>query len=458
MRRLALVGSLCTTLLAALPAAGGTILYATAASLNRVDGFCVGAGGGFVPGANIVPADTKGTEPRRLLVAPGPGGVDGVLYVGERDRVEAFTIGPRGGLKFLGSTTLIKDELPAIKNELPMDVMDMAFNPDGRTLYVAQNGPDRIAAYPLDPKTGLVLAPKTGFTSCIQGRPNAAYRALLVRNSLLYVSEQLTPGRIANFPIDAGGGLGHDPTECSGQRPKVCNAGSRARQVCTTDDTDATTGCPGATCPGCCVALTLPISERRRIERPRSFLILDDRVYVEEVETKRIKAFSLQPDGLFPPPTMVGKRLRWEKPVSRTASVLGYADLLLFRSTLLASQFEKGRIDAYRLKPDGRLPRQPTRHTKEDVRTSPVRMTISRCSGGSNDGLACASAMECPGGTCPSAANVLYVAAGELDRVQAFRLRQSDGLPSPAPFSQTDEQTGSFPNDVALAVLSDECR
>src|SRR6059058_6707299 len=84
--------------------------------------------------------------------------------MGERDRVEAFTIGPRGGLKFLGSTTLIKDELPAIKNELPMDVMDMAFNPDGRTLYVAQNGPDRIAAYPLDPKTGLVLAPKTGFT------------------------------------------------------------------------------------------------------------------------------------------------------------------------------------------------------------------------------------------------------------------------------------------------------
>src|SRR5207249_5365749 len=213
-----------------------------AASVNRVDGFCVGAGGGFVPGAMVRHADTGGTEPRRLLVA------NGVLYVGERDRVEAFTIGRGGGLKFLASTRLIK-------NELAMDVMDMAFSPDGRTLYVAQNGPDRIAAYPLDPKTGLVLAPKTGFTSCIQGRPNAAYRALLVRNSLLYVSEQLTPGRIANFPIDAGGGLGHDPTECSGQRPKVCNAGSRARQVCTTDDTDATTGCPGATCPGCCVAL-----------------------------------------------------------------------------------------------------------------------------------------------------------------------------------------------------------
>ena len=85
MRRLALVGSLCTTLLAALPAAGGTILYATAASLSRVDGFCVGAGGGFVPGASVRHADTGGTEPRRLLVA------NGVLYVGESDRVEVIT-------------------------------------------------------------------------------------------------------------------------------------------------------------------------------------------------------------------------------------------------------------------------------------------------------------------------------------------------------------------------------
>ena len=503
MRRLALVGSLCTTLFAALPAAGGTMLYATAASLGRVDGFCVGAGGGFVPGASVVHADTGGTEPRRLLVA------NGVLYVGERDRVEAFTIGRGGGLKFLASTRLIK-------NELAMDVMDMAFSPDGRTLYVAQNGPDRIAAYPLDAMGAL-----KDFTSCIQGRPKAAYRALLVSNSLLYVSEQLTPGRIANFPIDAGGGLGHDPTECSGQRPKVCNAGSRAGQVCTTDDTtgcpgatcpacctvprvcqggsragqvcttdgtkDPTTGCPGAACPGCCVAATAPLSNRPRIQRPRSFRIIGDRIYVEEVATKRIKAFRLEADGLFPEPPL-GKRnqplYQKQKPVSRTASVLAYVDLVLFRSTLLASQFEKGRIDAYRLKPpDNSLSPQP-KSTKEDVRTTPVRMTVSQCSGGSNDGLACASDLDCPGGTCPpvsqcnrgsndglacdsdmdcprgtcpSPHNVLYVAAGEFDRVQAYRLRKS-GLPEATPFSQTDEQTGSFPNDVALAMLSEGCR
>ena len=81
--------------------------------------------------------------------------------------------------------------------------------------------------------------------------------------------------------------------------------------------------------------------------------------------------------------------------------------------------------------------------------------TVSQCSGGSNAGLACASDMDCPGGRCPH--NVLYVAAGEFDRVQAYRLRKS-GLPETTPFSQTDEQTGSFPNDVALAMLSEGCR
>jgi hypothetical protein len=34
---------------------------------------------------------------------------------------------------------------------------------------------------------------------------------------------------------------------------KSCAAGSRINLSCTTDDTNATTGCPGATCPGCCV-------------------------------------------------------------------------------------------------------------------------------------------------------------------------------------------------------------
>ncbi len=43
---------------------------------------------------------------------------------------------------------------------------------------------------------------------------------------------------------------------------RTCNAGTRTGLYCTTDSTAATTGCPGATCPGCCVSVqtcvTLP--------------------------------------------------------------------------------------------------------------------------------------------------------------------------------------------------------
>ena len=468
MHRLGIVTSLCTILFAARPASADTILYATAATPGRVDGFCVHRDGSVAPAA-VVQVNTAGTEPRRLLVA------NGVLYVGERDRVEAYTIGPHGGLRFLDRTNVISR--PA------MNVMDMAFSPDSKTLYVAQNGPDRIAAYPLD----AMGTPAHDLTSCIQGRVNVAYRSLGVNNSLLYVSEQLAPGRIAVFPIDATGGLG----EC-----KKCKGGSRAGQLCTTDDKNATTGCPGATCPsccsaarvcqggsrvgqlctvdgtndvtngcplaacpGCCVAATAPISSRSRIQRPRSFQIIGDRIYVEEVETQQIKAFRLEADGLFPEPTPANKRNRpkYEPPGKGfvTAPVLSYVDLVHAGSALLASQFEQGRIDAYRLiQPDGRLPRQPTRQTNTDVRTSPVRMTVaSRCIGGSNDGLKCGLDVDCPQAKCVS---VLYVATGEFDRVQAFHLGES-GIPEPTPFSETDEQTGSFPNDVALATLSGGC-
>src|SRR5437660_1411696 len=163
MHRLALVTSLGIILLAARPAAGDTMLYATAATVGRVDGFCVNRGGALTPGASVH-ADT-GVDPS----SPG--------------------------------------------------VHDSSSNP----------------------------------------------RRILVGN----------------------GGLG----PCSAQRSTVCQGGSRAGQMCSTEDANATTGCPGATCPGCCVAATRPISERRRIQRPRPFVIMGDRLYVDEVGTARIKGF-----------------------------------------------------------------------------------------------------------------------------------------------------------------------
>src|SRR5206468_3834630 len=179
-------------------------------------------------------AAPAGMEPRRLV------GANGVLFVGELDRVEAFKIGPHGALTPMAATKTITS--PA------MEVIDMAVAADGQTLYVAQNGPDRIAAYPIAAATSR----SWDFTSCIQGRVNGSYRALHIRNGLLYASEQLSPGRIAIFPINAGGSL-HDLAEC--------------------------TTPTGKTRP----EATPAISDQQRIQRPRSFVFLDDRVYVDEV-------------------------------------------------------------------------------------------------------------------------------------------------------------------------------
>lgn len=41
---------------------------------------------------------------------------------------------------------------------------------------------------------------------------------------------------------------------------KTCDGGSKQYQACTTDDTNASTGCPGATCTGCCDTNTVGIS------------------------------------------------------------------------------------------------------------------------------------------------------------------------------------------------------
>src|SRR5262245_9015409 len=92
---------LALAVLIARPAGAGRMLYATAASDDRIDGFCL-LRSGEIEGSPRVTRSTAGTQPRRLLVADGVNGpadgVDDVLYVVEADRVEAFRIGDRGAL------------------------------------------------------------------------------------------------------------------------------------------------------------------------------------------------------------------------------------------------------------------------------------------------------------------------------------------------------------------------
>jgi len=405
------IGGLFVALLVVEPALAGSILYATAASQQRIDGFCLAADGALAATPSVQ-IGTLGGLPRRVLVG------NGVLYVAEVDRIEAFAIGAHGGLRSLGGTRPVTN----------LDPQDLALNPDGKTLYVTHQG--FLEAFALNADGSL----PDSFTSCVQGERTNLFLDAQATSGLLYVSADDIPGRIAIYRLNLDGSL--------------------PQTGCRLDNTDA-------------AKVTTPDSLRKRLQRPKAFVVVGDFIYVEERSIHRLTAFRLQPDGTFcdkrkdangnlvaescgdlayflPTPACArrqAKKQRQQCAASETGSVLQYEDLVLYPGgeTLLGTQYFKGRVDAYRLKPEPRLagaprvrlPKQPTRISAANPVMTPVRLTATD--------------------------KAVYVAGGELDRVVAFRLR-SDGVPTDAtPFSRTDEQTDSFPNDVAVAMLSAAC-
>src|SRR5438477_12878 len=97
------IGGLFVALLVVEPALAGSILYATAASQQRIDGFCLAADGALAATPSVQ-IGTLGGLPRRVLVG------NGVLYVAEVDRIEAFAISAHGGLRSLGGTFIYVEE------------------------------------------------------------------------------------------------------------------------------------------------------------------------------------------------------------------------------------------------------------------------------------------------------------------------------------------------------------
>jgi hypothetical protein len=311
-----------TVLLAQGAAAGTTMLYATSQGPPGIDGFCLSANGAL-PGTPTVHVDTHGDQPRRLVVA------NGVLYVAEVDRVEAYSVGARGGLTRIGTTRIRKG----------MGPRDLAVSADGTLLYVPDRSLPSVVAYPLP-----LGAPPDGseFTSCIEGRLEAGYQHIEVDGTLLYVSsttEGTTGGRMEIYRINADGGL---------PKPRV----------------DENYDCRLATDDPPDPAL---VAERKQLRRPKAFVIVNGILYVEELNRKRISAFQLV-DGLFSPPTYADRKNQKPRPDSTTNLQVTYQGLVHHLSTLLGTQFPRGRVDAYRLGDDGRLPKQPTAMTSS---TSP---------------------------------------------------------------------------------------
>lgn len=411
MYRLLLALGVAATLAA--PAAAGTILYATAASQRRVDAFCVGPNGGLA-NAPRGQFQTGGHRPRRVVVSPD----NKFLFVAQRDRVEIYEIGPRGNLLRVG-------RVPEVTRKLSPHDIGLGF--DGRVLYV----PDRVfgsvdaydlgSLYPTEP--GVPPQAPTEPFSCIQGRLGAGWENIIVREDLpqplLYISNSDGRGAVSTFPLTAAGAfvrLCVDPETGEVLRDPVTGkpleCGVWGQDGCD-DEAD----------------VTPPSSRRRRLAGAQAMVLDGNRLYVEARFAKQLSAFDLLEDGTFSDQLPDGNQR--QRRATKTNKGIRYVALVMANRTLLMSQFVEGRIDSYRLRSDGGLPKGPTLRTGEDVRTSPVRMAVH------ND--------------------VLYVAAGEADRIQAYRLFAEGQVRDRYPFSQTDFLRGSFPNDVAIATIPDAC-
>lgn len=426
MRFVSLLTLAVLAVLAGRPAlAGKKILYATEGTPGRIAGYCINNDGSLASNASFRfdlrdGFDAANTLPRRVLVDQRvrPGAPNGVAYVVETDRVEAFRIGDGGALRRIGFT----------KPVAAMRALDVAVSENGKVLYVPQSGRNRIVAYPLADDGSPIDPP----TTCIQGPSPSGYQRIAATNGLLYVVSTDNSARIDVFKPNADGTLpARYPDEC-GPSPK---GGTRPPVT----DPTATGG-----------------STRKNLREPKPLAIATiggvPFVYVDERGSRRISGFRLDPATVCTPPDPTlglgnfcpadrihpnTKKLRYQKPDSHTMPLILYEDLILHGNTLLAANFGKGRIDAFLIPTSGprtgKLPKKPTASSNQDVRMSPVHLTA--------DGT------------------VLYVATGALDEVAAFHLRRADGLLTDvAPFSATAQETGSFPTDVAVAMLPQQCQ
>jgi hypothetical protein len=141
-----------------------------------------------------------------------------------------------------------------------------------------------------------------------------------------------------------------------------------------------------------------------------------------------------------------------QQATSRTTSQFNYEGMVFSGpddTVIIGAQFFRGRIDSYRVDYSPAnvkriLPKHTKQRSKEDLRMSPVGILASP-----------PRMMTEP----ETAGRFLYVSGGAFNRVLAFPLGPEGFLLNngAGPSSKTDELEDSFPNDVAVAVLSAGC-
>ena len=455
---------------------------------DRVEVFQIGPGGRLTRQGRIprqpVPSDPASgltaMNAHDITIAEAADGSRPVLYAPERgdNRIATFPLDPATGL-----STVPLQGFRCVGGSAENTICD----------------PTVSGSCPSSAKsTGtcmLVAVSDAPGSSCVLGPSPADWEDVLGANNVLIAARSTSRGEAIVYNLTANGNFADgfvviNETIGEGTNPKQCANGNcnQTNKVYPVNSTQCTTPIQLTDSQGQPIINTAgtPITRRAQIEpysnRHRlngvSSLILDGNIlYVSERFRKAISAFQLCPNsftpkcgpvdsnfdgvpddpcpagGFFldPKPNKKGvctnrfRQPRIAKNGGRNESDIRYNVIVLAQgadaTTILGSQFNQGRIDAYRLRDGNLLPKGPTFRTKKDFRTSPFRMFVYR-----------------PSGLSPAeSAGVLYVGSGQGDRVQAFQLNR-EGLPRDVnPFSQTAVLTNTFPNDVIVVDLPGTC-
>lgn len=434
------------------PCAAETVLYATAASQSRIDGFKVNADGSL-DGAAFEHQPTKSASPRRLVVRSCR------LYVAETDRIEVFRIGPRGHLESLGNTLPLKGSNPH----------DMDLSPDGKTLYFPMRSQGALISFPLDDNGVPVplnddqnATGSTGYFSrldgadpqptCVFAHGAGAWEDIEVTATNLYGAQF---DRVMTFGLDGSGRiLGAIPTIEDPKNPdqETCEnyrLATASPISCWERDINGTIIDADRDCW---------TSVRFRLSGATSLALISGAQQTLVMNTqfdRRLLGFTLDATGNFKDfgntESKERKKARkQERKSNRTNPQIRYIGITPYQPPPSATCRKKnnkpvlecpaifatgyqGRTDSYQLN-DGILTRNTTGQTSRDPTSSPTRSTV---------------------GFDGQGRPKLYVAGGERDRIQVFRLsslgRIADGE---GPMMESDEQAGSFPNDVVLVDIT----
>jgi hypothetical protein len=341
------------------------ILYATAATTGEISSYCINPDGSFQPNPTQR-INTLGNSPSRLVLLttqPDPAAPPKqFLYSAENDRVEVFLIGPGGSLTRQGR--IPRQPVPSDPSmgltAMNAHDIEVVQAPDGSgpLLYTPERGDNRIAAFTLDPATGLSTVPIEGFrcvggvangsrcdptnpatcpstakststcefgpvsdaigSSCVLGPSPAEWEDVLAANGVLYAARSTSRGEAIVYALNPNGnfasgvivvnetiGEGTNPTQCAKGN---CDQSNKVYPVdsvtCTTPvvltDNQGNTIVNAAGTPVTRRAQIQPYSIRRRLNGVSSLILDGDILYVSERFRKAISAFQLCPNSFTP--------------------------------------------------------------------------------------------------------------------------------------------------------------